>query len=100
MHFETTGAFTGEISSAMLKDVGCTYVILGHSERRHVFGESGTMINKKVHAAISAGLLPILCVGELAGQREAGETEAVIERQLHEGLSQVGREKMAAGTIA
>ena len=100
MHFETAGAFTGEISSAMLKDVGCTYVILGHSERRHVFGESGTMINKKVHAAISAGLLPILCVGELLGQREAGETEGVVERQLQEGLSQVGVEKMAAVTIA
>ncbi|MCH8216785.1 MAG: triose-phosphate isomerase [Planctomycetes bacterium] len=100
MHFETTGAFTGEISSAMLKEVGCTYVILGHSERRHLFGEAETMINKKVHAAISGGLLPILCVGELLGQREAGETEAVIERQLQEGLSQVGVEKMAAVTIA
>lgn len=100
MHFETTGAFTGEISSAMLKEVGCTYVILGHSERRHLFGEADTMINRKVHAAISGGLLPILCVGELLGQREAGETEAVIERQLHEGLSRVGMEEMAAVTIA
>jgi triosephosphate isomerase (TIM) len=100
MHFEAKGAFTGEVSSSMLKDVGCTYVLCGHSERRHVFGEPDDMINKKVHTAIGAGLLPILCVGELLEERQTGNTEAVIEKQTREGLAGISSEKMAAITVA
>ena len=70
VYFEGNGAFTGEISCDMLKDTGCTYVLAGHSERRHVIGETDELINKKVIAAIDAGLLPILCVGELLEERQ------------------------------
>src|SRR5437899_8542600 len=71
------GAFTGEVSPTMIKDVGCRYVIVGHSERRHGLGETDPFINSKVHAALNAGLDPILCVGETSDQRKAGRTEAV-----------------------
>ena len=100
VYFEAEGAFTGEISCDMLKDVGCTYVIIGHSERRHVIGETDELINKKVHAAITAGLLPIFCVGELLAQREAGQTEAVVTQQIRAGLADLSSEKVAAVTIA
>ncbi len=86
VYFEPKGAFTGEISTAMLKDVGCEYVIIGHSERRHIFGESDELINAKVKSAIEAELKPILCVGEKLDQRDAGQTEKVIETQLAGGL--------------
>ena len=100
VYFEPKGAFTGEISVAMLKDVGCTYVICGHSERRHVLGESDEIINKKVNAAISGGLLPILCVGELLEQRQGGLTEQVVTRQLKAGLANLSAEKLPAVTLA
>lgn len=100
MYFEPKGAFTGEISSAMLKDIGCTYVLCGHSERRHVIGENDELINKKVHAAISGGLLPILCVGELIEQRQASKTEEVVTEQIKKGLSGLSSEKVSAVTIA
>ena len=87
MFYEERGAFTGEISPLMLKDVGCSYVILGHSERRHIFGEDDELINKKVVSAVRHGLIPILCVGELLEERERGETEKVVERQLKRGLA-------------
>src|SRR3954471_15318706 len=74
MYHEANGAFTGELSAAMLKDVGCTYVILGHSERRHILGETDSDVNKKTLAALAAGLIPIVCVGELLAEREAGKT--------------------------
>ena len=86
MHPEPTGAFTGEIAAAMLLPLGVRYVILGHSERRQHFGEQDAFINLKVRAALAAGLIPILCVGETLQQREAGETETVVGRQLEEGL--------------
>ena len=100
IYFETKGAFTGEISPDMLKDVGCTYVLCGHSERRHVIGESDELINKKVSAAISGGLLPILCVGELQEEREANKTEEVVTRQVKAGLAGLSAEKVAAVTLA
>ena len=89
MYFEEEGAFTGEVSAAMLTDTGCRYVILGHSERRHVFGETDELINKKIHVAIDAGLTPIFCVGELLEDRDAGKTEAVIDAQIRAGLDGV-----------
>jgi triosephosphate isomerase (TIM) len=81
-HWEEQGAFTGEVSVGMIKDVGCRYVIVGHSERRHLFGETDEMIQKKVAAVYCHGLVPILCVGETLIQREAGETREVVARQL------------------
>ncbi|MCJ7777169.1 MAG: triose-phosphate isomerase [Sedimentisphaerales bacterium] len=100
VYFEQKGAFTGEISAVMLKDVGCTYAICGHSERRHVIGETDELINKKVHAAISGGLLPILCVGELLDERKLDKTTSVVTRQLKKGLAGISPEKMSAVTIA
>lgn len=87
-HWEDTGAFTGEISPAMLSDVGCTYVIVGHSERRHVFNESDEIIAKKLAAAVRNNLHPILCVGETLDQRKAGKTMEVIMRQLQLALKE------------
>lgn len=76
------GAFTGEISATMLADCGCSYVIVGHSERRNLYGESDTMVARKLAAATAAGLTPIMCVGELLEEREAGKTESVVARQI------------------
>ncbi len=100
VYFEAKGAFTGEVSVSMLKDVGCTYTLIGHSERRHIFGETNEMVNKKVHAAISGGLLPVLCVGELLEEREASKTEEVIKTQIVKGLEGIDAAKMQAITIA
>jgi triosephosphate isomerase len=100
VYSEEKGAFTGEVSVSMLKDVGCTYTLIGHSERRHIFGETNEMVNKKVHAAISGGLLPILCVGELLEEREAGSTEEVVKTQIIEGLRGIDAAKMEAVTLA
>jgi triosephosphate isomerase len=100
VYSEEKGAFTGEISVSMLKDIGCTYTLIGHSERRHVFGETNDMVNKKVHAAISGGLLPILCVGELLEERKAAKTEEVVKAQLIKGLAGIDAAKMQAVTIA
>jgi triosephosphate isomerase len=100
VYYEENGAFTGEISTAMLKDVGCVYVLCGHSERRHVIGESDELINKKVSAAISGGLLVVLCVGELLDERQGNKTEEVVTRQIKAGLSGLLGEKVRAVTIA
>ena len=97
---EDSGAFTGEVSAAMLKDVGCELVVLGHSERRHVFGESDELVGAKVRKAIEAGLEPILCVGETIDEREGGRTEEVVKRQLVTGLEGVTAAQMARVTIA
>ena len=82
MHWESEGAFTGEVSAKMLLTIGCRYVILGHSERRTLFGESNTQINKKLKAALDSSLIPIVCVGEQLAEREAGRTEEVIRDQV------------------
>ncbi len=100
VYFESKGAFTGEISASMLKDVGCTYALCGHSERRHVIGETDELINKKVGAAISGGLLPIFCVGELIEQRKASQTNEVVSSQIKKGLAGLSEAKVSAVTIA
>ena len=87
MHGEPEGAYTGEISGAMLVEVGCRAVIIGHSERRQFFGETDESVNWKVKAALAVGLTPIMCVGELLTEREAGKTEEVLGRQFREGLA-------------
>ncbi len=97
---QPNGAFTGEISCAMLKDVSCSYVIIGHSERRHVIGETDALINKKIHAAIAGGLLPIFCVGELLEERQSGKTEQVVAEQVKKGLEGICEERIQAVTIA
>lgn len=98
MHWEPKGAFTGEVSPAMLKDAGCAYVIIGHSERRQFFGETDATVNKKLAAAYSNGLIPIMCVGETLDERERGDAFKVIETQLSGGLKDVGP-KQAEGTV-
>jgi triosephosphate isomerase len=100
MYTEASGAYTGEVAGPMLVDMGCRYVILGHSERRHVIGEKDDFINAKVRKALDCGLEPIVCVGEKLEQREAGETEAVVSSQLRAGLDGVNSEQMGKVTIA
>jgi triosephosphate isomerase len=86
VYWEKEGAFTGEISSAMLSEAGCRYVIIGHSERRQIFGETDETVAKKTKSALAAGLIPIVCVGETLAERESGHTERVCESQLSKGL--------------
>ena len=100
MYHEPNGAFTGEISAAMLCDVGCRYVILGHSERRHILGETDEGINRKVLSALGAGLTPIVCVGELLQEREAGQTLDVIRRQFDRSLAGLSAEQLLRIVIA
>jgi len=100
MYFEAEGAFTGEVSGPMLKDLGCRYVILGHSERRHVFGESDDLVARKVKAAFACGLQPILCVGELLQEREDGRTEAVVRRHVTSGLEGLSKDQARQVVIA
>jgi triosephosphate isomerase len=100
LYYEPNGAFTGEISAAMVKDVGCQYVILGHSERRHVLGETNEEVNKKVKVALAAGLVPIVCVGELLSEREADRTQQVIEQQFDGSLAGLSAEQMASVVLA
>lgn len=87
--YEAQGAYTGAIAPGMLRDVGCSYVIVGHSERRQIFGEADALINRKLHAALAAGLRPILCVGETKPERDAGRAESVVVGQLHGSLAGV-----------
>ena len=100
MHFEDKGAFTGEISHSMLKSVGCEFVILGHSERRSIFGETDEIINKKIIKALSVGLNPIFCIGETLEEREANITEKIVETQIRKGLENVSESDLAKIIIA
>lgn len=100
MHEASHGAYTGEVSAAMLKEAGCTYVILGHSERRQLMGETDERVNAKVKAAVEAGLNPIVCVGESLEQRQAGHTEEVVAGQVRAALQGVPAEAVAAAVIA
>ncbi|MDP3148005.1 MAG: triose-phosphate isomerase [Ignavibacteria bacterium] len=100
IYFEESGAYTGEISAAMLKSVGCEYVILGHSERRTIFGETDSTINKKVHKALANGLLPIFCIGETLEEREKGITFDVVKRQVVEGLKNIDGDNMKKIIVA
>jgi len=99
-HASNSGAFTGEISISMLKDLGCEYVILGHSERRQQFGETNEWVAEKVEAALQHGVTPILCVGETLDEREAGQLESVINAQLGEVLARVGIDAFTKVVVA
>lgn len=99
-HFEEKGAYTGEVSAIMLKDVGCDYVILGHSERRHLFGETDDMIRRKLGVVFQQSLVPILCVGEVLEEREAGRTFSVIRGQLEQGTVSLAPDHLKELVIA
>ncbi len=100
MYFEAKGAFTGEISPAMLLDVGCSYVILGHSERRRQMGEGSELVNRKLKLALASGLTPIVCVGETWPERSAGQTEQVIREQVMESLAEAPPEALTSLLLA
>ena len=100
MYFEQKGGFTGEISPIMLKEFGVKWVILGHSERRHIFGEENSLIALKVKSALENDLLPILCIGEKLEEREAGLTHEILEKQLSAGFSEVGSEEAGQVVVA
>jgi triosephosphate isomerase len=100
LYWEKSGAFTGEVSAPMLKALGCTYVIIGHSERRTYFHETDETVNKKIFATLAEGLKPIVCVGETLEEREKGETFNVIKRQVTNGLARLSAEQMKTVVIA
>jgi triosephosphate isomerase (TIM) len=100
MHWELSGAYTGEISTEMLRDLYCHYVILGHSERRQLFGETDDAVNKKVKAALSANFYPIICVGETLKQREKNETENIISSQVKAALQGIDKNKVSSVIFA
>jgi len=100
LHWEEKGAFTGEISAEMLLDLGCKYVIIGHSERRQYFGETDETVNKKLRQALNKGLLPIVCVGETLKEREAGKANEVIERQVAGAFKGVSASEMQKVVVA
>jgi len=100
MHWEGSGAFTGEISAHHLKDIGCTAVILGHSERRKLFGETDAIVNKKLKTALAQRLIPIVCIGETAQEREAGKTFQVLETQVTGGLQGFSPAELAPLVVA
>ena len=100
MHWKPDGAYTGELSGAMLNDAGCTHVILGHSERRHGMGETDAQVTAKLHAAIAASLIPIVCVGETLQERQADQTNDVVTGQLTGSLARLSPEQMASVVLA
>lgn len=100
MYFENEGAFTGEVAPGMVKDCGCTYILIGHSERRHVFNETNEEVNKKVKAAFSHSLIPLICVGELLEEREQGNTEKVLQEQIERAYSGVSESDVLKSVVA
>ncbi|WP_279426776.1 triose-phosphate isomerase [Anaeromyxobacter terrae] len=100
VHWEKQGAFTGEVSAPMLAEVGCRHGIVGHSERRQLFGETDESVRKKVGALLAAGIRPIVCVGETLAEREAGRTLEVVDRQVRQGLAGLSADTIAALTLA
>jgi triosephosphate isomerase (TIM) len=100
MHWEREGAFTGEVSAAMLREAGARYAIIGHSERRTLFGETNGTVNKKAHAALTGGLVPIVCIGETLDQRDRNETMAVLDTQIKEGLDGLTGEQLSGMVLA
>ena len=100
LYWEAWGAFTGEVSGPMVKEAGAEYVIVGHSERRQLFGETDATVNKRVLAAIASGLTPIVCVGETLDERERNDTLAVLDRQIKDGLDRITGDELAALVVA
>ena len=100
LHFEDAGAFTGEVSAQMLREIGVDYVIIGHSERRQYFGETDETVNKKLIKALASELIPILCVGESLEERETGKTNDIIEGQIKKGLQNISAEEIERVVIA
>jgi len=100
VYWRPNGAYTGEISVAMAKDLGCSYAVIGHSERRHILGETDEDVNNKVRAALDGGIIPIICVGETLEEREAGQTMVVVERQLLAALAGVSPAQVRQVVIA
>jgi triosephosphate isomerase len=100
LHWEKQGAFTGEISAPMVREAGADYVLIGHSERRQYFGETDQTVNRRLQAALGAGLIPIVCIGETLDQQEAGETHAVLDRQIKDGFDGITGEQVAGLVIA
>jgi len=100
LYWEREGAFTGEVSALMLKEAGAEYVIIGHSERRRLFGETDQTVNRKLLAALAAQLTPIVCIGETLDERERGETMSVLDRQIKEGLDSLTADQIAGLVIA
>ena len=100
LYWEKQGAFTGEISSEMLVDAGCSHVIIGHSERRQFFGETDASVNRKIQAALWANLVPVFCIGEKEAQREAGETFSVLDKQVRDGLKGFSFDELSGLVVA
>src|SRR5499426_4184239 len=100
LHWEREGAFTGEVSAAMIHEAGAEYVIVGHSERRRLFGETDAIVNRKTAAAIGAALTPIVCIGETLEERERDETFTVLDRQIKDGLDRLTAEQVAELIVA
>ncbi len=100
VHWEPAGAFTGEVSAEMLEAAGCTYAIIGHSERRQYFYETDEIVNKKIKQTLTTSLLPIVCVGETLDQRQAGQTETVVHQQIRVGLSGLSKQQMQRIVVA
>ena len=100
LYWEKSGSFTGEVSAELLRDAGCSYVIIGHSERRQYFGENNEMVNKKVRSALDAHLAPIICVGEHLAERQAGKTESVIEDHVMGAIEGLSANQLLTSVIA
>ena len=100
LHWEKQGAFTGEVSAQMVREAGAEYVVIGHSERRQLFGESDQTVNRKLQAAIGAGLIPIVCIGETLDEREGNTTLDVLDRQIRNGFDGITGEQMAGLVVA